>query len=95
MKCTHEYPVPKIALAIDGRFPPHVTRLMEACGGQTHTLITAGAILEANRGDPCTTPAESIRTVGDQRAGWVTMRTEFDSTHALASTRLRGFASHA
>ena len=95
MKCAHEHRVPKIALAIDGRFPPHVTRLMEACGGQTHAPIGPEAILETNRGDPEVRPAETIGTVGNPRAGWVTMRTEFGSTRVLTDNRFRGLASHA
>ena len=95
MKCAHEYRVPRIALAIDGRLPRQVTHLMAACGGQTSAPIAAEAVLETNRGDPDGTPAETIGTVGNPRAGWVTMRTEFGSTRVLTDNRFRGLASHA
>ena len=95
MKYAHEYRVPKIALAIDGRLPRQVTHLMEACGGQTPTPIAAEAILETPRGDPDGTRPEIIGTVGNPHAGWVTMRTEFGSTRVLADNPLPGIANHA
>jgi hypothetical protein len=80
VKCTHEYRVPQIALSVDGRFPPHVTRLMEACG---NTAVESEAIAETTRG-------ESIETVGNTRAGWLTMRTECGLTRARADNASPG-----